>query len=64
MVIGFAAETENIISYASKKLRAKAADLIIANDAAHALGSEDNDAVFVTERLLSRYTRRVCRYDT
>ena len=49
VVIGFAAETENIISYASKKLRAKAADLIIANDAAHALGSEDNDAVFVTE---------------
>lgn len=49
VVIGFAAETENIISYASKKLRAKAADLIIANDASHALGSEDNDAVFVTE---------------
>ena len=48
VVIGFAAETENIISYASKKLRAKAADLIVANNASQALGSDDNDAVFVT----------------
>jgi phosphopantothenoylcysteine decarboxylase / phosphopantothenate---cysteine ligase len=32
IVIGFAAETENVIENASKKLRQKGADLIVAND--------------------------------
>ncbi len=45
LVIGFAAETENVISNARKKLESKAADLIVANDVSHAggvMGGNDN----------------------
>ncbi len=38
LVIGFAAETENVIVNAQKKLKAKAADLIVANDVSHESG--------------------------
>ncbi len=46
--IGFAAETEHIIAYAQRKLLYKGADLIIANDANRALGSDQNAVHFVT----------------
>jgi phosphopantothenoylcysteine decarboxylase/phosphopantothenate--cysteine ligase len=35
LVIGFAAETQDVIANAQKKLAAKAADLIVANDVSH-----------------------------
>ncbi len=35
LVIGFAAETQDVIANARKKLQAKAADLIVANDVSH-----------------------------
>ncbi len=35
LVIGFAAETENVVTNARKKLETKAADLIVANDVSH-----------------------------
>jgi phosphopantothenoylcysteine decarboxylase / phosphopantothenate---cysteine ligase len=38
LVVGFAAETENIVENAKAKLRRKAADLIIANDVSHRSG--------------------------
>ncbi len=43
--VGFAAETENLIDYASRKLRDKNLDLIVANDVANpniGFNSEDN----------------------
>jgi phosphopantothenoylcysteine decarboxylase/phosphopantothenate--cysteine ligase len=45
LVIGFAAETENVIGNAQKKLKTKAADLIVANDVSHeggVMGGSDN----------------------
>jgi phosphopantothenoylcysteine decarboxylase/phosphopantothenate--cysteine ligase len=45
LVIGFAAETENVIANAQKKLKAKAADLIVANDVSHeggVMGGSEN----------------------
>jgi phosphopantothenoylcysteine decarboxylase/phosphopantothenate--cysteine ligase len=42
--VGFAAETENLIEYASAKLRAKHLDMIVANDAEMTIGSPDSTA--------------------
>jgi phosphopantothenoylcysteine decarboxylase/phosphopantothenate--cysteine ligase len=45
LVVGFAAETENVIANAQKKLKAKAADLIVANDVNHeggVMGGSEN----------------------
>ena len=50
--VGFAAETQNLLEYAQRKLRDKNLDLIVANDVANpAIGfnSEDN-AVTVIDR--------------
>ncbi len=44
--VGFAAETTNLVEYASKKLVSKGASLLIANDARQAMGSDDNQAIF------------------
>ena len=52
LVIGFAAETENLLEYAARKLRDKNLDLIVANDVANpsiGFNSEDN-AVSVIDR--------------
>jgi phosphopantothenoylcysteine decarboxylase/phosphopantothenate--cysteine ligase len=38
LVIGFAAETENVIAYAKKKLKAKGCDWLVANDVSPATG--------------------------
>jgi len=43
VVVGFAAETENIEANALKKLRDKNCDVIVANDACMAMESEENE---------------------
>lgn len=51
IVVGFAAETEHVLSHAKEKLRGKGLDLIIANDVAQAgggFGSDDNAVVILS----------------
>ena len=43
LVVGFAAETENVEANAIKKLRAKNCNLIVANDARVAMESDENE---------------------
>jgi phosphopantothenoylcysteine decarboxylase / phosphopantothenate---cysteine ligase len=43
LVIGFAAETENILRHSQEKLRAKGCDLIVANDVSSATGVMGGD---------------------
>lgn len=45
--IGFAAETSNLVGHAQKKLRDKGLDLVVANDAEQAIGSQDNRVTLV-----------------
>lgn len=45
--VGFAAETQNIVENAVKKLHSKKVQMIVANDANTALGSKDNAVWFV-----------------
>jgi phosphopantothenoylcysteine decarboxylase / phosphopantothenate---cysteine ligase len=50
IIVGFAAETENIIEHAQEKLKNKNLDLIIANNVAKAgigFGSDENEVVIV-----------------
>jgi phosphopantothenoylcysteine decarboxylase/phosphopantothenate--cysteine ligase len=50
LVVGFAAETENLIDHARKKLARKGCDLIVANDvseAAGVMGGDENTMVLV-----------------
>ena len=52
--VGFAAETQNLLEYAQRKLRDKNLDLIVANDVANpAIGfnSEDNAVTVIDRRL-------------
>ena len=44
-VVGFAAETENVEPNATKKLREKNCDVIIANDARIAMESDENEVI-------------------
>jgi phosphopantothenoylcysteine decarboxylase/phosphopantothenate--cysteine ligase len=51
IVVGFAAETEQVLSHAKDKLEEKGLDLIIANDvsqAGHGFGSDDNAVVILS----------------
>lgn len=51
IVIGFAAETEHVVSHAKDKLRGKGLDLIIANDVTQTgggFGSDDNAVVILS----------------
>jgi phosphopantothenoylcysteine decarboxylase / phosphopantothenate---cysteine ligase len=51
LVIGFAAETQDVIAYAKKKLKSKRADWIIANDVSPAsgvMGGENNTVHLIT----------------
>ena len=51
LVIGFAAETENILGYATKKLAAKSCDWIVANDVSlegGVMGGRNNQVQLVT----------------
>jgi phosphopantothenoylcysteine decarboxylase/phosphopantothenate--cysteine ligase len=51
LVVGFAAETENVIAYARKKLQAKGCDWILANDVSPATGTfgSDNNTVHLID---------------
>lgn len=51
IMVGFAAETEHVLSHATAKLKAKGLDLIVANDVTQAgggFGSDDNAAVILS----------------
>lgn len=52
-VVGFAAETENVIEYAIKKLQTKSLDLICANDVSSGkvFGQDDNNIVIIDTKL-------------
>lgn len=53
VVVGFAAETEQVLSHAKDKLVGKGLDLIVANDVTQAgsgFGSDDNAAVILSAR--------------
>lgn len=53
IVVGFAAETEQVLSHAKDKLVGKGLDLIVANDVTQAgggFGSDDNAAVILSAR--------------
>jgi phosphopantothenoylcysteine decarboxylase/phosphopantothenate--cysteine ligase len=51
LVVGFAAETENLVEHARQKLARKGCDLIVANDVSPAsgvMGGDENSMVIVT----------------
>ena len=48
LVVGFAAETENLLAHAQEKLRCKGADLIVANDVGKDHGVMGKDETTVT----------------
>ena len=47
--VGFAAESENLIEYASAKRLAKKLPLIVANDVSSAMGSDDNSVTLIDD---------------
>ena len=47
--VGFAAESEHLIEYASKKRIAKKLPLIVANDAQSAMGSDSNTVILIDD---------------
>ena len=48
--VGFAAESENLIEYASQKRIAKKLALIVANDATSAMNADDNQVILIDEK--------------
>jgi phosphopantothenoylcysteine decarboxylase/phosphopantothenate--cysteine ligase len=58
LVVGFAAETENVEDNAQKKLREKNCDIVVANDARIGMESDENEVA-----ILFRYdeTKRISR---
>ena len=48
--VGFAAESEHLIEYASQKRMAKKLPLIVANEVINALGSDDNQVTLIDEK--------------
>jgi phosphopantothenoylcysteine decarboxylase/phosphopantothenate--cysteine ligase len=47
LIVGFAAETENLLENARSKLRRKRLDLIVANDARQAMGAASNQVTLI-----------------
>jgi phosphopantothenoylcysteine decarboxylase/phosphopantothenate--cysteine ligase len=47
VIVGFAAETENLLTNARSKLQRKRLDLIVANDARRAMGADGNQVTIV-----------------
>jgi len=47
VVVGFAAETEDLIENARRKLQSKCLDLIVANDARQAMGAAESQVVLL-----------------
>ena len=61
VVVGFAAETENVITYAQDKLSRKNADLIVANQVAKnkdTFGGDHNTVHFVTDDGVTSFERQ------
>ena len=61
LIIGFAAETENVIEHARKKRAAKGADWIVANDVSPGtgvLGGDENTVHLVTEMGVETWPRQ------
>ena len=56
-VIGFAAETENIIENAQQKRLKKGLDIIIANDASQAMGAEDNQIYWISAQGIEQWDK-------
>ncbi|MDF3017157.1 MAG: phosphopantothenoylcysteine decarboxylase/phosphopantothenate/cysteine ligase, partial [Thermomicrobiales bacterium] len=48
--IGFAAETDNLVENATKKLAAKGLEIIVANDAVSTFGAPTNTATIITAK--------------
>ena len=47
VIVGFAAETENLVDNAQDKLQRKRLDLIVANDARQAMGASMNEVILI-----------------
>jgi phosphopantothenoylcysteine decarboxylase/phosphopantothenate--cysteine ligase len=47
VVVGFAAETQDLVANAQAKLKAKRLDLMVANDARQAMGADVNQVTFL-----------------
>jgi phosphopantothenoylcysteine decarboxylase/phosphopantothenate--cysteine ligase len=51
LLVGFAAETENLVDNAKKKRKSKGADWIVANDVSNgAMGTDDNTVKIVSSK--------------
>ncbi|HXY60893.1 MAG TPA: phosphopantothenoylcysteine decarboxylase, partial [Chthoniobacterales bacterium] len=63
LVVGFAAETENIRANALKKLREKNCDVVVANDARIAMESDENEITILfrdgKKREISRAPKKI-----
>jgi phosphopantothenoylcysteine decarboxylase/phosphopantothenate--cysteine ligase len=63
LVVGFAAETENIEDNAQKKLREKNCDIIVANDARVGMESDENEVTILfrndEKRKISRASKKI-----
>jgi phosphopantothenoylcysteine decarboxylase/phosphopantothenate--cysteine ligase len=59
LVVGFAAETNDVIANARAKLARKGCDLIVANDVSEAgvMGGDDNTVVIVSKRGVDKWER-------
>ena len=60
LVVGFAAETENVVAHAQKKLVAKGCDWILANDVSegtHTFGGDSNAVHLVTANAVEDWPR-------
>lgn len=55
--VGFAAESEHVIEYASQKRIAKKLPLIVANDAASTLGSDENQVTLIDDNGTHNFPR-------
>ena len=57
VVVGFAAETDDLIAHAQSKLASKHADMIVANDVStgKVFGSDTNKAMFITDAGIDDY---------
>lgn len=64
IVVGFAAETDNILEHAVEKLKKKNLDLIIANNVAKAgigFGSDDNEVTIIEKTGVSKEVPKMCK---
>jgi phosphopantothenoylcysteine decarboxylase/phosphopantothenate--cysteine ligase len=60
LVIGFAAETQNLLANAREKLKKKGADIIVANDVSHeggVMGGDRNEVKIVTTTGIEEWPR-------